>query len=464
MMKLSCRVIYFSVVMPGLLFACASIGFAQANSTTSESRTPAEGELLSTEKLSGESVWTSSLSGRASRDSGKFVVKVWFDRQFLGDGAAYRRRATEFSGASRTELRSKVIATLKKISEESYADAKAEIQELIDDGSIDSLERHWIVNGITCATDLTGLEALQSVPGVKKIFVTNQRSSTPRAKNYPAQAQEFPPQPKSPFDPKQYKHPWYIHALNADRVWSEFGVTGKGTLNVIHDFNFVYPEHLGRNVYRNPGEIPGNGKDDDQNGYIDDCCGYNFATDSSLLTPRPNPKTPPDLHGTMCAAIICARGTQESPYEFGIAPEGQWAGVIAAANIESAIEWAIEHKADTYSMSFSRPNLGELRSHWRKIMEHGSFCGVFFVSGAGNFAQTVKTPVQMRTPEDIPDVVFAAAGVQRDLSRTVFSSQGPVLLEDGALPGRPSPKTGSLRIQSRAAITAARWFRAARRH
>jgi membrane-associated protease RseP (regulator of RpoE activity) len=33
----------------------------------------------------------------------------------------------------------------------------------------------------------------------------------------------------------------------------------------------------------------------------------------------------------------------------------------------------------------------------------------------------------MRTPEDIPNVVFAAAGVQRDLSRTVFSSKGPVL-------------------------------------
>ena len=53
-------------------------------------------------------------------------------------------------------------------------------------------------------------------------------------------------------------------------------------------------------------------------------------------------------------------------------------------------------------------------------------CGLFFVSGAGNFSQTEKTPVQMRTPEDIPEVVFAAAGVQRDFSPTPFSSQGPV--------------------------------------
>jgi len=128
----------------------------------------------------------------------------------------------------------------------------------------------------------------------------------------------------------------------------------------------------------------------------------------------------------MCAAIICGRGTQSNPFAFGIAPEGNWAGIIAGNNIEPAVEWAIEQGADTYSMSFSIPNLGQVRSHWRKIMEHGSFCGLYFVSGAGNFAQSEKLPRQMRTPEDIPEAVFAAAGVQRDFSRTVFSSKGPV--------------------------------------
>ena len=32
----------------------------------------------------------------------------------------------------------------------------------------------------------------------------------------------------------------------------------------------------------------------------------------------------------------------------------------------------IEQGADTYSMSFSRPDLGEYRSHWRKLMEQGT--------------------------------------------------------------------------------------------
>lgn len=129
----------------------------------------------------------------------------------------------------------------------------------------------------------------------------------------------------------------------------------------------------------------------------------------------------------MCATIIYGNGTREKPFEFGIALEAKWAGVIGGLfQLEDTVEWAVLQHADTYSMSFSHPNLGEYRSHVRIISGHGAFCVIFFVSGAGNFAQTMQVPVQMRSPEDTPAVVFAAVGVQRDLSRTVFSNQGPV--------------------------------------
>ena len=82
----------------------------------------------------------------------------------------------------------------------------------------------------------------------------------------------------------------------------------------------------------------------------------------------------------MCAAIICGRGTTGKDSEFGIAPEASWAGVIAGGQLEKAVQWSIEQGADTYSMSFSIPRLREYRSHWRKLMEHGSLCGLFFVS------------------------------------------------------------------------------------
>ena len=59
-------------------------------------------------------------------------------------------------------------------------------------------------------------------------------------------------------------------------------------------------------------------------------------------------------------------------------------------------------------------------------MEHGSFCGVYFVSGAGNREKGDPHPFLMNIPQNIPNAVFAAAGVQRDLSKTQFSCVGPV--------------------------------------
>ncbi len=100
------------------------------------------------------------------------------------------------------------------------------------------------------------------------------------------------------------------------------------------------------------------------------------------------------------------------------------------------MEWAIQHGADTYSMSFSIPNLGEMRAHFRKVMEHGALAGLFFVSGAGNFADSTRPnfapiPVQMRVPEDIPLAVLGVSGVGEDGRRPFFSSQGPVMWKTG---------------------------------
>jgi len=354
-------------------------------------------------------------------------VTAWFDKQFLEDGTAYRRRAEEFKDSTRSKMRVKVIQRLKALSATSHKAASADLHKLVDAGTISDLRRYWIINGFTCTTTTAGLPALRKVAGVKEVYVAGPaRASRPASRGT---AVSVAVAEKPNFDPDRYQHPWYIRYLQADRVWKELGVTGRGTLNVVHDFNFVYSQNVTGNLYRNPGETAGNGKDDDGNGLIDDVHGYNFDQDNANLTLVPvgrggfNPRA---QHGFMCAAIICGTGAKGRKYEFGIAPEGTWTGVIASGRLEAAIEWAVEQGADTYSMSFSIPGLGEYRSHWRKVMEHGSFCGMCFVSGAGNFAQQARVPVQMRTPEDIPNAVFAAAGVQRNFSRTPFSSQGPV--------------------------------------
>ncbi|MEE4356943.1 MAG: S8 family serine peptidase [Desulfococcaceae bacterium] len=62
--------------------------------------------------------------------------------------------------------------------------------------------------------------------------------------------------------------------------------------------DYTHPD-LAANMWVNPGEIPGNGVDDDGNGYIDDIHGYNFTNDSG------NPFDDHG-HGTHCAGTIAA--------------------------------------------------------------------------------------------------------------------------------------------------------------
>jgi len=65
------------------------------------------------------------------------------------------------------------------------------------------------------------------------------------------------------------------------------------------DYN--HPD-LTNNMWRNPGEIPGNGVDDDGNGFVDDVFGYNFVTHTG---------NPYDdfYHGTATAGVVGAVGS-----------------------------------------------------------------------------------------------------------------------------------------------------------
>lgn len=71
---------------------------------------------------------------------------------------------------------------------------------------------------------------------------------------------------------------------------------------------YTHPD-LAANMWTNPGEVPGNGIDDDGNGYIDDVYGWNFCTNGPISWDKKNPRNPDDDdsgHGTHVAGIISA--------------------------------------------------------------------------------------------------------------------------------------------------------------
>ncbi len=94
---------------------------------------------------------------------------------------------------------------------------------------------------------------------------------------------------------------WGLAAINAPQGWNAASGTGQTIVAVVDTgVDLTHPD-LKANLWRNPGEVAGNGRDDDGNGYVDDVHGWDFAG---------NDADPSDErgHGTHVAGIIGAAG------------------------------------------------------------------------------------------------------------------------------------------------------------
>jgi subtilisin family serine protease len=104
---------------------------------------------------------------------------------------------------------------------------------------------------------------------------------------------------------------WGQKMVQVESMWAE-GLRGDGALVAVIDsgLDITHPQ-LSQQIAFNEGEIPNNGIDDDDNGWVDDYAGYNFADNT------------PDVHdevghGTHVAGIIAAR--HEDGPVLGLAP------------------------------------------------------------------------------------------------------------------------------------------------
>ncbi len=112
---------------------------------------------------------------------------------------------------------------------------------------------------------------------------------------------------QDPNDPS-FLEQWGLQMIQADRAWemTTGGLSPNGDTIVVAvlDTGFdIYHEDLVDNIWVNRAEIPWDGKDNDENGYVDDYTGWNFIEDS--------PEHYPDVHGHSVAGIIGARGNND---------------------------------------------------------------------------------------------------------------------------------------------------------
>ena len=106
-----------------------------------------------------------------------------------------------------------------------------------------------------------------------------------------------------PDDP-YYTQQWAPAVMNLPQAWEEFttgGVTATGDTIVVAVIDGgAYLDHEDLNFWKNIHEIPGNGIDDDNNGYVDDYDGWNAFTHNGNIAS--------DRHGTHVSGIIGATG------------------------------------------------------------------------------------------------------------------------------------------------------------
>jgi len=179
------------------------------------------------------------------------------------------------------------------------------------------------------------------------------------------------------------------------------------------------------NIWTNQSEVDGTtGLDDDDNGYVDDILGYDFAND--------DPDPADDLgHGTHCAGIIAAEGNNNLDIA-GVCWNTQvmalkWMDCHGEGTLENAVNaiyYAVENGADVISNSWGA---AEPSQTLRQAIDYARSRGVVVLASAGN-----NGSADPFYPAFYDSVIAVAATNSRD-EKPPFSTYGQWV--DIAAPG-----------------------------
>jgi len=168
--------------------------------------------------------------------------------------------------------------------------------------------------------------------------------------------------------------------IDAPEAWDKGTDASNMVTGVIDSGVDLDHPDLNDNLWTNEDEIPGNGVDDDNNGYVDDVHGYDFADDD------PNPDDDFSGHGTHVAGTVAAEGNNST----GVTGAG-WNGQIMAlrfldnggftSDAIQAIEYAINNGADLTNNSWGG---GSFSQGLKDAITAAQDAGQLFVAAAGN--------------------------------------------------------------------------------
>ncbi len=235
----------------------------------------------------------------------------------------------------------------------------------------------------------------------------------------------------TPNDP-QFTSQTFYNIVKAQQAWDNTkGSQGNVVIAIVDGGTDITHEDLAGNLWVNPGEIAGNGIDDDNNGFIDDINGWNFANNT------PNPKglvnTPQSAdHGTHTAGLADAV-TNNLIGVAGMAWNTQLMAIDAGdpnndlgiAFGFKGILYAAMNGADVISLSWGRggpPSLFE-----QDVINQAVSLGAAIVAAAGN-----ENTSALHFPSSYTNVLSVAATDNTD-RKASFSNFGSTV--DVTAPG-----------------------------
>jgi subtilisin family serine protease/formylglycine-generating enzyme required for sulfatase activity len=224
--------------------------------------------------------------------------------------------------------------------------------------------------------------------------------------------------------------------IDAAEAWD--GTTGSdGIVVAVIDtgVDYNHPE-LKANMWTNPGEIPANGKDDDNNGFIDDIHGYNFVSNNG--NPVDN-----NGHGTHVAGTIGAVANND----VGVAGVAWNVEIMAlkflnaqgsgtTSDAEKAVNYATLMRRDKNVNVVATNNSwggGGFSTNLRDAIADSGNQGILFVAAAGNFSRNNDVTPFYPASYDLENIIAVAATDRRD-QLAGFSHIGQISV-DLAAPG-----------------------------
>ena len=230
-------------------------------------------------------------------------------------------------------------------------------------------------------------------------------------------------------DDLMYGELWGMPKVSAPEAWDvETGTSSVVVAIIDTGMDMEHPD-LVANLWKNPGEIPGDGIDNDGNGFVDDVNGWDFVNGD---------KDPADMdgHGTHCAGTVGAVGNNANQvvgvcWSVGLMPvrAGTEQG-LADADIVDSIRYAARNGAKVLSNSYGGPGFSQTMYD---AIEFANQRGAVFVAAAGNDASDNDELPFYPAGYDLPNVVSVAATDQND-ALADFSNYGKSSV-DLAAPG-----------------------------